>query len=122
MATKSTQRDDGTVVDAETTRAQKGYANYEKDQQEAQKKLESEDAAMKQKFKTSVEKIRGVIGMKMGGKVKDPTMTYQTYSETGKPAGMKTVAVKKASGGSVSSASKRADGCAVKGKTRGKMM
>jgi hypothetical protein len=57
-------------------------------------------------------------GYKKGGKVKDPTMSYQTYSKTGKPAGMKTVAVKKASGGSVSSASKRADGCAVRGKTR----
>jgi hypothetical protein len=29
---------------------------------------------------------------------------------------------KKASGGMVSSASKRADGCATKGKTRGKMV
>jgi len=57
-------------------------------------------------------------GYKKGGKVKDPTMSYQTYSKTGKPAGMKTVAVKKASGGSISSASKRADGCAIRGKTR----
>jgi hypothetical protein len=30
--------------------------------------------------------------------------------------------VKKAKGGKVSSASKRADGCAIKGKTRGKMV
>lgn len=30
--------------------------------------------------------------------------------------------VKKAKGGMISSASKRADGCAVKGKTRGKMV
>jgi hypothetical protein len=30
--------------------------------------------------------------------------------------------IKKAKGGSVSSASKRADGCAVKGKTRGKFV
>jgi hypothetical protein len=30
--------------------------------------------------------------------------------------------VKKAKGGTVSSASKRADGCAIKGKTRGKMV
>lgn len=30
--------------------------------------------------------------------------------------------VKKAKGGMVSSASKRADGCAIKGKTRGKMV
>jgi hypothetical protein len=58
------------------------------------------------------------MGMKKGGKVKDPTMSYQSYSKTGKPAGMKTVTVKKASGGSVSSASKRADGCAVRGKTK----
>jgi len=57
-------------------------------------------------------------GYKKGGKVKEPTMSYQSYSETGEPAGMKTVAVKKASGGSVSSASKRADGCAIRGKTR----
>ena len=32
------------------------------------------------------------------------------------------MAVKKAKGGSVSSASKRADGCAMRGKTRGKMV
>jgi hypothetical protein len=39
------------------------------------------------------------------------------------PFAGKTSAFKKmASGGSVSSASKRADGCAVKGKTRGKMV
>lgn len=86
MGTKSTQLDDGTVVDSETTKAQKGYANYEKDQQEAQKKMETRDAEMKQKFKTSVEKVRGVLGLKAGG--------------------------------SVSSASKRADGCAIRGKTR----
>jgi hypothetical protein len=57
-------------------------------------------------------------GYKKGGKVKKPTMTYQSYSETGEPAGMKTITVKKASGGSVSSASKRADGCAIRGKTK----
>ena len=51
--------------------------------------------------------------MKKGGSVKEPTMTYQTYTETGKPAKMKTV--KMAKGGS---ASARADGCAVRGKTR----
>jgi hypothetical protein len=67
-------------------------------------------------------KVNKALGMKSGGKVKDPTMTYQTYSKTGKPAGMKTVTVKKASGGSVSSASKRGDGCAIKGKTKGRMV
>jgi hypothetical protein len=44
------------------------------------------------------ERMRNTFGMKKGGAVK-----------------------KMASGGSVSSASKRADGIAVKGKTRGKM-
>jgi hypothetical protein len=39
----------------------------------------------------------------------------------GKPAKYKEP-VKKAKGGTVSSASKRADGCAIKGKTRGKMV
>ena len=39
----------------------------------------------------------------------------------GKPAKYKEP-VKKAKGGTVSSASKRADGCCVKGKTRGKMV
>jgi hypothetical protein len=86
MATKAQQNDDGTVVDSETAKAQKGYANYEKDQQEAQKKLETRDAEMKQKFKSTIEKLKGAVGMKAGGKV--------------------------------SSASKRADGCAIRGKTR----
>ena len=42
----------------------------------------------------------------------------KTSSFAGKTSSFK----KMASGGSVSSASKRADGCAVKGKTRGKMV
>jgi hypothetical protein len=52
---------------------------------------------------------------KKGGKVKSPTMSFQTYTKTGKKAGMKTVPVKMSAGGSASS---RADGCAVRGKTR----
>jgi hypothetical protein len=53
---------------------------------------------------------------KKGGEVNSPTMKFETYTKTGKPAGMKTVTMAK--GGSVSS---RADGCCVKGKTRGKI-
>ena len=121
MATKAQQNDDGTVSDPVTTETQKGYANYEKAQADAQKKRES---------KNKMESLLGA-GMSLlsrpmkepekkakGGVIKDPTMTYQTYSKTGKPAGMKTITVKKASGGSISSASKRADGCAIRGKTR----
>ena len=90
MATKAQQNDDGTVSDSVTKETQKGYANYEKDQQEAQKKLETRDAEIKQKFKSTIEKLKGAVGMKAGGKV--------------------------------SSASKRADGCAIKGKTKGRMV
>jgi len=54
--------------------------------------------------------------MKRGGSVK--TAKYMSFSKTGKPAGMKPV-TRMASGGMT--ASRRADGIAQKGKTRGKM-
>ena len=53
-------------------------------------------------------------GMKKGGM----TAKFMSFSKKGKPAGMKPV-TKMASGGMT--ASRRADGIAVKGKTRGKM-
>jgi len=46
------------------------------------------------------------------------TAKFMSFSKKGKPAGMKSV-TKMASGGTASS---RADGCAAKGKTRGKMV
>jgi hypothetical protein len=88
MATKAQQNDDGTVSDPVTTETQKGYANYEKDLQEAQKKREAKS--------------------KMGSLMK---MGSDLLSRPIKP-------VEKAKGGKVSSASKRADGCAIRGKTR----
>jgi hypothetical protein len=57
--------------------------------------------------------VRGQKGYAKGGMA----AKFMSFSKKGKPAGMKTVA-KMASGGS---ASKRADGIATKGKTRGKM-
>ncbi len=45
---------------------------------------------------------------------------YKAATESQAPAS--TPAIKKAKGGSVSSASSRADGCAQRGKTRGKMV
>jgi hypothetical protein len=86
MVTKAQQQDDGTVVDSETKKSQKGYANYEADNAKKQREMETKDAKFKETIKTGVEKVRGVLGFK--------------------------------SGGSVSSASKRADGCAIRGKTR----
>ena len=76
--------------DVELEKAQKGYADYEKQQTESQKKLDAEDAAMKEKVKNVVEKVKGAFKFK--------------------------------SGGSVGSASKRADGIATRGKTRGKIV
>jgi len=52
-----------------------------------------------------------MMGMKKGG----TAAKFMSFSSTGKPAGMKKMAV----GGSASS---RADGIAQKGKTKGKMM
>mgnify|MGYP003346941174 FL=1 len=91
MAKPLQQDEEGRIInDTETAKTQKGYANYEKQQQEAQRKLESEDAKFKDTIKSGVEKVRGFMGMKKGGKV--------------------------------SSASKRADGCAMRGKTKGRMV
>jgi len=63
-----------------------------------------------------IKNQKSLMGKKKGGEIKSPTMSFQTYSKTGKKTGMKTV--KMASGGKVSSASSRGDGCAVRGKTR----
>jgi len=87
MATKAQQNDDGTVSDPVTTETQKGYANYEKDLQEAQKKRESK-SKMESMFEAGMNLLKS------------------------RPV------EKKAKGGKVSSASKRADGCAIRGKTR----
>jgi hypothetical protein len=85
MATKAQQNDDGTVSDSVTKETQKGYANYEADNTKKQREMETKDAKFKETVKSGVEKIRGVIGMKSGGRT---------------------------------SASKRADGIAIRGKTR----
>jgi hypothetical protein len=91
MATKAQQNDDGTVSDPVTTETQKGHANYEKEQQEAQKKRDKEGP-----FEYWNRKLK---------------RTFLGIDDSKAP-------VKKAKGGKVSSASKRADGCAIRGKTR----
>ena len=52
----------------------------------------------------------------------EPKKTSSFADKTSSFAGKTSSFKKMASGGSVSSASKRADGCAIKGKTRGKMV
>ena len=65
------QDENGKIVnDVETQKNQKGYANYEKENQSAQKKMEDRDAKFTETIKSGVEKVRGVLGMKKGGKVR----------------------------------------------------
>ena len=92
MATKAQQNEDGTVSDSVTTENQKGYANYEADLKKRQEEMTSKDA----KAKKQAESL-----MKMGSDLLSRPMQ------------------KKAKGGMIkSSASKRADGCAIRGKTK----
>lgn len=82
------QDEEGKILnDKETAKTQKGYANYEKEQQRAQKEMEAKDEQFKQKVKSGFEKVKSAVGFSKGG-----------------------------------SASKRADGCAIRGKTKGRMV
>jgi hypothetical protein len=92
MVTKAQQNDDGTVSDPVTTATQKGYANYEADLKKRQEEMTSKDAKAKRQAESMLE-----AGMSL---LKSRPIE------------------KKAKGGKVSSASKRADGCAIRGKTR----
>jgi hypothetical protein len=112
----------GNTTSSDADQKAKIQAVIDADRAEQQKLMAAQTRPQGRRMRQEAAEDSGYKSYKKGGKVKDPTMTYQTYSKTGKPAGMKTVTVKKASGGSVSSASKRADGCAIKGKTRGKMV
>lgn len=87
MATKSLQMDDeGRVMDEETRKNQKAYEAYEREQSDAQRRLEERDKRMMEGARKVKEKIKSVLPFKKGG--------------------------------NVSSASKRADGIAIRGKTR----
>ena len=83
--------------DPELDKANKGMAALEKERAAAQEKLDIRDQKAKDKAKALMDFGLGILK-----DVKEP--------------------VKKAKGGSVSSASKRADGCATKGKTKGRMV
>jgi hypothetical protein len=79
--------------DPELEKANKGMTALEKERAAAQAKLDARDEKAKDKAKALMDFGLGILKG-----VKEP--------------------VKKAKGGSVSSASKRADGCAIRGKTR----
>jgi hypothetical protein len=79
--------------DPELEKANKGMAAYELENMKAQQKRDMQDQKAKDKAKSLMD-----FGLRMLKDVKEP--------------------VKKAKGGSVKSASARADGCAIRGKTR----
>jgi hypothetical protein len=83
--------------DPELAKANKGFAALEKERAADQAKLDAQDQKAKDKAKALMDFGLGILKG-----VKEP--------------------VKKAKGGMISSASKRADGCAVRGKTRGRMV
>ena len=85
--------DDGTITDAGTMETQKDYDAYKAN---LVKDLESRDSNAKDKTMRLLE-----FGSELLGR---PT---------------KAPVEKKAKGGSISSASSRADGCAIRGKTKG---
>jgi len=70
--------------------------------------------------KASFERLKAKTGQIMDDVMKDSTAEFDAAYPM--PEMMKRPIVKKAKGGSVTSASKRADGCAVKGKTKGRMI
>ena len=95
MAKPLQQDSEGNIINDEVTQEnQKGYANYEAN-------LKKQQEEMREKDKTDNK--------------------YMNLLRSGMDMLSRPV-VKKAKGGSVSSASKRADGCAIKGKTRGRIV
>lgn len=89
--------DEGRIDDEETRKTQKGYDAYQDEGVKKQKELEARD----QRIKEGARKL-----MDFGSEI----MVRPSKPE--KPTKM-------AKGGSVSSASSRADGCAQRGKTKG---
>jgi hypothetical protein len=100
MAKPLQQDENGNIMnDVETQKNQKGYAAYEAENARKQSEMESKDQATKDKWMGILKGGMNILSSPM----KTPNKTYKK-------------------GGSVSSASKRADGCCVKGKTRGKIV
>ena len=74
-------------MDEETRMTQKGYESYEREQADAQRKLEERVKRMMEGARKIKEKVKSVMPFKKGG-----------------------------------TASARADGCAIRGKTKGRMV
>jgi hypothetical protein len=53
--------------DPELEKANKGYEKYESEQKEKQKKLDSRDEAMRERFRSVKESVKKVLPFKKGG-------------------------------------------------------
>ena len=121
MATKAQQNDDGTVSDPVTTETQRGYANYEADLKKRQEEMIDKYAKIKSKGKAIATAIKDKIVDEVTTrnalvpKALIPAKDMYDAKRLSDPA-YKDAGYKK--GGKVSSASKRADGIAIRGKTR----
>ena len=122
------QDENGNIInDTVTQENQKGYANYESNLKKKQDKFKDE-TSIGEKIGKAVSNVAGPvftqIGRMMGSDQvnanrlrHEQQQSQKQYEAQDKQEGRGT---KK--GGMVGSASKRADGCCVKGKTRGKMI
>jgi hypothetical protein len=70
MAKPLQLNEEGRVTDPETQKNQKGYELYEKEQSDAQRKLEERDKRMLEGARKVKEKIKSVLPFKKGGAVK----------------------------------------------------
>jgi len=113
MAKPLQQDENGNIMNDEVTKEnQKGYANYEAD-------LKKSDSYRPGSFKDEAP-LSERISKKIGSVVEP---IYNGIAKIAAPASKKdTDVVRKAKGGKVSSASSRADGCATKGKTKGRFV
>jgi hypothetical protein len=118
MAKPLQQDSEGNIInDVETAKNQKGYANYEAENARAQKALGYSDKAEP----SLLSKAKKAVGDAAGGAYDQMVKSFGEKSALRQHTvkDMKNPPEGKAKGGAVrSSASKRADGCAIRGKTR----
>ena len=123
---KPLQQDfEGNIInDVETEKNQKAYSSYESGLKKQQEEMLANDQKTKDKYTNLLNRGMEMLGRKKYEPEENSAlvnigrgMTQGSEDYAKKPKGMK-------KGGSVkvSSASKRADGCCVKGKTKGRMV
>ena len=125
MAKPLQQDENGNIIDDLATASnQKAYSSYEANLKKQQEKMLSDDQKTKDKYMNLLNRGMEMLGRKKYEPEENSAlinigrgMTEGAEELRKKPKGMK-------KGGSVkaSSASKRGDGCAIRGKTKGRMV